>query len=94
MEKITINRNTLTWLASEDTGRSSINLARFHFGLPMIKNDFAPHDDADRGRCLRFLSTLEDNVALHLLDRVSQYNEDWQKQVKLIKNSYLELKGK
>lgn len=56
----TIERRAMAWFASDDTGTSSMTLARHMLGMP--HNDgfgiCEPADGGDLGRCLRLLAKI------------------------------------
>lgn len=46
----------IDWATGDDTGVSSKALCRFMLGLTLRGNYHHPHDQADRGRCMRLLN--------------------------------------
>lgn len=47
-----------TWACSDDSGISSLNIARACLGLPPTDNAFTPLDIGDLGRCLRLITAV------------------------------------
>jgi hypothetical protein len=79
---IEIREETLIWLLSDDTGRSSKTLCSCLYLIP-TKNDERnyPHDPADFGRCKRFLETLAPEDKKTALLNVSAVGKAWRRLV-------------
>lgn len=59
MVQTSIQRRALLWLAGDDTGSSSMTLARHMLALPHDSfGPNAPSDGGDLGRCLRLLRAI------------------------------------
>lgn len=54
----TIQNRALAWSLGGDTGVSSETMCAFFTGVPMRQWSSAPHDAADRGRCIRLLERI------------------------------------
>jgi len=77
---IEINEETLIWLLSGDTGRSSLTMCSCLYLIP-TKNDPMnyPHDPDDFGRCKRFLETLAPEERKIALLNVSAVGKTWKR---------------
>ena len=54
----TIEQRALQWALGDDTGTSSITLARYMLGMPPARYNAAPHDVHDRRRCIDLLKLI------------------------------------
>jgi len=95
---IEISENTLIWLLSGDTGRSSLTMCSCLYLIP-TKNDKInyPHDPDDFGRCMRFLDTLTPDERKTALLNVSTVSRTWKRLVEnweRLEKLYDEDKGK
>jgi len=81
-KKIEVSENTLIWLLSGDTGRSSLTMCSCLYLIP-TKNDLRnyPHDPGDFGRCKRFLETLTPDERKTALLNVSAVSKQWKRLV-------------
>lgn len=65
----------LQWLASNDTGESSKNIAFEYLGERMRVKSFAPLDPDDLGRCLRLIKAIPECRAA--VDSLGKQYEKW-----------------
>ena len=75
-EMITINKNVLKWLVSDDTGMSSLSLCASFFDLNRQRS-YYPSDPSDFGRCKKFLKTLSAKDRKLALKKVSKLSPEW-----------------
>lgn len=69
----------VAWLASDDTGLSSVFMARVYKGLPTTIACY-PFDPADFGRCSRFLEAVPEARAL--LPKLAKHGPVWAEYVR------------
>jgi len=75
---IEVSENTLIWLLSGDTGRSSCTMCSCLYLIPTKNDNYNyPHDPDDFGRCMRFLDTLTPDERKTALLNVSAVSKTW-----------------
>jgi hypothetical protein len=80
---IEMSEETLIWLLSCDTGRSSLTLCSCLYLIPTRHDEYNyPHDPADFGRCKMFLETLAPEDKKTALLNVSKVGKQWKRLVK------------
>ena len=86
-----LQNQVLDWLCGEDTGLSSLFIAKTLFSDDILAEPAYPHDIGDFGRCFRFLQLLPE--LKKDLPKLATTSEPWQKLVdnwETLENLYLE----
>ncbi len=78
-------RRLFDWATGDDTGASSMCIARFMLGLEssVWQRHWSPSDADDRGRCKRLLDLIP--TWWERLDEMRTLSEDWNKQIDILK---------
>lgn len=95
-----VEQRALFWFSSNDTGISSMTLARHMANMPIFEPSGPPSDADDRGRCIRLLELIPEwlprlNEMIKYDTKktdgfvinssgISAYDNSWSKQIKLI----------